>query len=115
MRPTSTHNKILKGTLRPCRVKPKPASIEVDSVPKPLRCPTWVKGEHRQAWKDLVAACDAAELDLDASDAPAMAQASSLYAQMKSDPTGFSASKHGQLRSLFRSLGLLDVSPQEET
>ncbi|MGW8202989.1 hypothetical protein ACWGM0_10630 [Sphingomonas bisphenolicum] len=69
-----------------------------------LKKPTSLKGEAAAAWKKYI---DPAGW-LDASREPAAIAFCELWKEFMFNPTGFPASKHGQLRAYMSELGLTD-------
>lgn len=78
-----------------------------------LRRPAHLKGEALKAWKRYIEPA----AWLDGSREPAAIAFCELWAEFRFNPTGFPASKHGQMRAYMSELGLTDErnrSPQEE-
>lgn len=69
-----------------------------------LRKPTSVKGEAAKAWKKYIEPA----AWLDGSREPAAIAFCELWKEFTFNPTGFPASKHGQMRAYMSELGLTD-------
>ena len=69
-----------------------------------LRRPAHLKGEALKAWKRYIEPA----AWLDGSREPAAIAFCELWAEFRFNPTGFPASKHGQMRAYMSELGLTD-------
>ncbi len=69
-----------------------------------LKRPPALKGEARKAWDHYIAPA----AWLDGSREPAAIAFCELWSEFRFNPTGFPASKHGQLRAYMGELGLTD-------
>lgn len=69
-----------------------------------LKRPAALKGEARKAWDHYIAPA----AWLDGSREPAAIAFCELWSEFRFNPTGFPASKHGQMRAYMSELGLTD-------
>lgn len=81
----------------------KTADSATAAYGKPQR-PTGMKGEALKAWKKYIVPA----YWLDASREPAAIAFCELWQEFRFNPTGFPASKHGQMRAYMSELGLTD-------
>lgn len=107
-KPKAAHLRLIDGTHRKTRHgdeaearKAVEQSIETFGA---LARPKHLKGEALAAWKRYIAPA----FWLDASREPAAIAFCELWAEFRFNPTGFPASKHGQLRAYMSELGLTD-------
>ncbi|TCM17220.1 hypothetical protein EDF56_106336 [Novosphingobium sp. PhB165] len=70
----------------------------------PLKKPAHLKGEAAKAWKNFIEPAGW----LDGSREPAAIAFCELWKEFLFNPTGFPASKHGQMRAYMSELGLTD-------
>lgn len=107
-KPKAAHLRLVDGTHRTTRhgkadvARKKVEKVEED-FGKPI-CPKYFKGEAAAAWKRYIAPSGW----LDRSREPAAIAFCELWAEFRFCPTGFPASKHGQLRAYMSELGLTD-------
>lgn len=107
-KPKPAHLRLIDGTRNVTRhgtEKEIREAVEasVQSFGKLTR-PKHLKGEGLAAWKRYIEPASW----LDASREPAAIAFCELWKEFRSNPTGFPASKHGQLRAYMSELGLTD-------
>jgi len=107
-KPKPAHLRIVDGTNNATRHGPeaearKKVEAVADLFGKPAM-PAGMKGDAAKAWKRYIA--PAAWLD-GAREAAAIAFCE-LWSEFRFNPTGFPASKHGQMRAYMSELGLTD-------
>ena len=107
-KPKPAHLRLVDGTHRTTRHgKADAARKAVESsanVFGTLTRPKHLKGESLSAWKRYIEPA----AWLDASREPAAIAFCELWSEFRFNPTGFPASKHGQLRHYMAELGLTD-------
>jgi len=105
-KPKPAHLRLIDGTHRTTRhgdeARAK-AAIEADKFGKPVM-PQGMKGEAAKAWKRYIAPA----FWLDAGREAAAIAFCELWQEFRFCPTGFPASKHGQMRAYMSELGLTD-------
>ncbi|MBD9640750.1 hypothetical protein IB277_31115 [Ensifer sp. ENS07] len=87
----------------------KTADAAIESFGKLTR-PKGLKGEALNAWKKYIEPASW----LDASREPAAIAFCELWSEFRFNPTGFPASKHGQMRAYMSELGLTDERNRAE-
>ena len=107
-KPKAAHLRIVDGSHRPTRhgslAKAERAAAAADETfGKPVM-PAGMKGEGAKAWKRYIAPAGW----LDATREAAAIAFCELWQEFRFSPTGFPASKHGQLRAYMAELGLTD-------
>jgi hypothetical protein len=107
-KPKSAHLRLVDGTHRNTRHGDAAAvrkSVEeaVQAFGRLVR-PRGLKGEALAAWKKYIEPASW----LDGSREPAALAFCELWAEFRFNPTGFPASKHGQMRAYMGELGLTD-------
>ena len=107
-KPKPAHLRLIDGTRNATRHGTEKALREtVDQAVKAfgvLDRPAGLKGEALKAWKRYIAPAGW----LDGSKEPAAIAFCELWQEFRFCPTGFPASKHGQLRAYMSELGLTD-------
>lgn len=107
-RPKPIKLRLVDGTHNPTRHGKLAESVEkaeaaIETFGK-LEKPTYLKAAAAQAWKRYIEPAGW----LDASREPAAIAFCELWAEFRSSPIRFPASKHGQLRAYMSELGLTD-------
>lgn len=95
-----THNSTRHGKVAESKEKAESAAASFGKLEKP----TYLKSAAAQAWKRYIEPAGW----LDASREPAAIAFCELWAEFRSSPIRFPASKHGQLRAYMSELGLTD-------
>lgn len=107
-KPKAAHLRLVDGTHRTTRHgKESKAREKVDEAVKSfgkLTRPTFLKGEALAAWKKFIEPAGW----LDGSREAAAIAFCELWREFRFNPTGFPASKHGQMRAYMSELGLTD-------
>ncbi|MEC9244656.1 MAG: hypothetical protein VYB05_07795 [Pseudomonadota bacterium] len=107
-KPKAAHLRLIDGTHRKTRHGDKGKSRKAieESVERfgSLSRPSSLKGEGLKAWKKYIEPA----YWLDASREPAAIAFCELWQEFRFNPTGFPASKHGQMRAYMSELGLTD-------
>jgi hypothetical protein len=107
-KPKAAHLRLVDGTHRATRHGSAEAAKEaVDLAARSfgrLTRPKHLKGEGLAAWKKYIEPA----AWLDGSREPAAVAFCELWAEFRFNPTGFPASKHGQMRAYMSELGLTD-------
>jgi hypothetical protein len=107
-KPKPAHLRLVDGTHRTTRHgdegKVKEAVENAVAAFGKLTRPKHLKGEASVAWKRYIEPASW----LDASREPAAIAFCELWSEFRFNPTGFPASKHGQLRAYMSELGLTD-------
>lgn len=107
-KPKPAHLRLIDGTHRTARhgkAGAAEAAVEAASASfGRLERPKHLKGEALAAWRRYIEPAGW----LDASREPAAIAFCELWAEFRFNPTGFVASKHGQLRAYMSELGLTD-------
>lgn len=116
-KPKPSHLRVIDGTHRNSRHGPESEARQAAESARQsfgkLTRPKALKGEALSAWKRYIEPAGW----LDASREPAAIAFCELWAEFRFNPTGFPASKHGQMRAYMSELGLTDErnrAPQEE-
>ena len=118
-KPKAAHLRLVDGTHRATRHGSEDAAKKLVATAAAqfgnLKRPKHLKGEALTAWKELIEPATW----LDASRAAAAIAFCELWKEFRFNPTGFPASKHGQMRAYMSELGLTDernrlVKPDEE-
>lgn len=107
-KPKPAHLRLIDGTHRTTRHGDEAAAkaaveAAVERFGKP-RMPQGMKGEAAKAWKRYIVPA----FWLDAGREAAAIAFCELWAEFRFNPTGFPASKHGQMRAYMGELGLTD-------
>lgn len=114
-KPKSAHLRLVDGTHRTARHGDAgKAKAAVETAIKKfgkLTRPKEFKGFQRKAWDHFISPATW----LDGSREPAAIAFCELWAEFKFSPTGFPASKHGQMRAYMSELGLTDERNRGET
>ncbi len=100
--------RVVDGTVRTARHGTESYQREVAENSKSsfgeLKKPPGLKGEAAKAWKSYIEKASW----LDASREPAAIAFCELWHEFRFNPSGFAASKHGQLRAYMSELGMTD-------
>lgn len=107
-KPKAAHLRIIDGTHRTTRhgdegKARKSAEGAINRFGRPI-CPEGMEGAALDAWRRYI---DPA-FWLDGAREPAAIAFCDLWAEFRSDPSGFAAAKHGQMRAYMSELGLTD-------
>jgi len=113
-KPKPTRLRLVDGTNNVTRHGPeaearKKAEAAEDLFGKPV-LPSGMKGEAAKAWKRYIVPAGW----LDATREAAAIAFCELWSEFRFNPTGFPASKHGQLRAYMSELGLTDERNRTE-
>jgi hypothetical protein len=113
-KPKPTRLRLVDGTNNVTRHGPeaearKKAEATEDLFGKPVM-PSGMKGEAAKAWKRYIVPAGW----LDATREAAAIAFCELWSEFRFNPTGFPASKHGQLRAYMSELGLTDERNRTE-
>ncbi len=107
-KPKAVKLRLVDGTHRPTRhgdtAKAKEAVEEIAATFGKLKKPSSLKGAAAIAWKKFIEPAGW----LDGSREPAAIAFCELWREFTFNPTGFPASKHGQMRAYMSELGLTD-------
>jgi len=106
-KPKPSQLRLVDGTHRATRhgsVDDAKAAVTQAGRFNDLKRPATLKGEARKAWDRYIAPAGW----LDGSREPAAIAFCELWAEFRFNPTGFPASKHGQMRAYMSELGLTD-------
>lgn len=107
-KPKAAHLRLVDGTHRPARhgkeTKARKTVEQAVTAFGKLTQPTFLKGQALVAWKKWIAPAGW----LDGSREAAAIAFCELWSEFRFNPTGFPASKHGQLRAYMSELGLTD-------
>lgn len=114
VKPKAANLRLVDGTHRTTRhgdkdQARKSAEAAVEAFGKLVR-PAGLKGEALKAWRKYIAPAGW----LDASREPAAIAFCELWSEFRFNPTGFPASKHGQMRAYMSELGLTDERNRSE-